>query len=406
MHTLRELLGKEHPLDTACRTLRDTCRLERPVAVGAYHIHCSDETEKECADAFQQWFVQELLPDLKPWNRSPFRTANLGARYEWGTAGIAEDHYAIPEAMDGVKAVVIKVSSHVGVLPQGNDQQFGKIQRYGAPSSCCGALTGLLCNSHLPSLLRMREVFQSEGKDRVAMLNDAEQVDPAYRLLFAAVVNARLQSRRAVLDIQNMAPRSPTVFLIVPCVTLDRSQRDTELVVGCYRADCSNGPAKVTYQGLGDDPSKYEALLHHGHLQVGDDQLQQERVARDHREIIDQWRARHGIDPSPAREHSAQIREAARKVDKHGSAVAQEVATALLTTMAVASPIPFALELFVSGAAGIHHVYRAWRLASGGAEANDARPIFDEVLAHIESLSPEEAQQLVQSLAERYAGEA
>ena len=36
-------------------------------------------------------------------------------------------------------------------------------------------------------------------------------------------------------------------------------------------------------------------------------------MARDHREIIDQWRARHGIDPSPAREHSAQIREAAEK---------------------------------------------------------------------------------------------
>jgi hypothetical protein len=405
MHTPRELIGKEHPLDTACRTLRDLCRLERPVAVGAYHIHCSDESERECADAFQQWFVQELVPELKPWNRSPFRTANLGARYEWGAAGIAEDHYAIPEAADGVKAVMIKVSSHVGVLPRGTDQQFGKIQRYGAPSSCCGALTGLLRDSHLPSLLRMREVFQSEGKDRVAMLNDAEQVDPSHRLLFAAIVNARLQSRRAVLDIQNMTPKSPTIFLIVPCVTLDRSQRDTELVVGCYRADCSDGPAKVTYQGLGDDPSRYEASSHHGHLRVGDDQLQHERMARDHRAIIDEWRARHGIDPSPAREHSAQICAAVEKINKHGAGVAQEVATALVTTMAVAAPIPFALELFVSGAAGIHHVYRAWRLAGGAAEPNDARPIFDEVLAHIESLSPEEARQFVRSLAEKYAEE-
>ena len=77
------------------------------------------------------------------------------------------------------------------------------------------------------------------------MLRDSSVVDPKLRGLYAAVTSARLQARRAIVDIQDYRPRPPTVFAVFPCVTIDRKQRDTEFVVGMYWADFRDGPTAV-----------------------------------------------------------------------------------------------------------------------------------------------------------------
>ena len=46
-------------------------------------------------------------------------------------------------------------------------------------------------------------------------------------------------------------------------MTINRHQRDTELVVGLYTADyrqedMETASAEITYVGLGDDPSQYK----------------------------------------------------------------------------------------------------------------------------------------------------
>ena len=62
-------------------------------------------------------------------------------------------------------------------------------------------------------------------------------------------------------DIQRFRPKTPTMFLVVPCVTINRSGPNTELVVGEYGADLAGSETSIQYRGLGDDPAAYR--LHH-----------------------------------------------------------------------------------------------------------------------------------------------
>ena len=62
------------------------------LVVGLAAGACSDESGKENVTAFHRVIVRDLLPELKFWSRSSFRTANLGGRYEPGSIAICEDH--------------------------------------------------------------------------------------------------------------------------------------------------------------------------------------------------------------------------------------------------------------------------------------------------------------------------
>lgn len=94
MRSLHHLLGLEQDLDHVCYTLRRSVDKQNSAAVGAVHVTCSDESERESIEAFQRAFVEPLLPALKLWSKCPFRTSNLGGRYEWGAIRIAEQHFA------------------------------------------------------------------------------------------------------------------------------------------------------------------------------------------------------------------------------------------------------------------------------------------------------------------------
>jgi hypothetical protein len=231
-------------------------------------------------------------------------------------------------------------------------------------------------------------------------------VHPRWKSLFAAVVNARLQARRAVLDIQHYRPASPTCYLVVPCVTLNRSQRDTELVVGVYGADCREPDLEAKYVGLGDDPAAYVLEEHRGLLQIRDDRLHEEREVRDHRELVGHISRQFEHPPlrDPADHH--EIVRLVTQGKQKGPDVSTEMLTALLGTLAIAAPISTALELFICGACGVHHVYQAYRLAHGIGTEHDARVILDDALARLDRLPPAEAQRLVETLAQRYAPDA
>ena len=119
MRRIQDLLGREVNLDTCNRALRDFAQSQRAAAIGAVHVTCSDECEREEVESFQQWVADSLLPELKFSARSPFRSANLGARYEWGAVRIAEEHFATPDSRDAFKLMLVKINSHVAVLGTG-----------------------------------------------------------------------------------------------------------------------------------------------------------------------------------------------------------------------------------------------------------------------------------------------
>jgi hypothetical protein len=257
MKRLTRLLGAEQGIAEIDHALRSAVEDEKPPVVGGMHVTCADESELECAEGFQKHFVEPLFPELKDRERAPFRLMNLGGRYEWGAVRIAENHYALPETRNAWKVIAVKINSHVAVSVEGDNVTFGRMDRYHTDSVACGALHGLLDGGRMPFAQDLQKVFNSEGKDRVAVLNNPDQVEPSLRSLYAAVVNCRMQARTAILDVQDYRPTTPTVYVVVACVTLNRSGPDTELLCGFYVADHRRDERTLAYQGLGDDPARY-----------------------------------------------------------------------------------------------------------------------------------------------------
>ena len=152
LHTGRfyEILGVEKPQAEVARLLRYLVQAEKPPVVGALHLTCADEAEKECVDAFQRDFVRYLLPTLKLSERSPFRLANLGARYEWGAAPIAEEHFSLARGAEKWKLLLIKINAHVAADDGPSGFRFGHLQRFDEDSAFCGAITATLGGASAP----------------------------------------------------------------------------------------------------------------------------------------------------------------------------------------------------------------------------------------------------------------
>ncbi|GAB6164703.1 hypothetical protein JCM19992_07030 [Thermostilla marina] len=270
MNELEKLIGREESMVTILDRVRLAVGRLQPTRVGAYHVTCSDEAEWECADAFQRWFAERMLPGLKPGSRAPFRSINLGGRYEPGALAVAESHYAAAED-DGITVIVAKINAHVGVIETSDGFRFGRFPRYGQESSCCGALTAALRGDEpIPAAAELRETL---GAARLAALADDASVSPDVRLLFAAIANARLQARRAVEELTTLSVHGPTHFLVLAGVSINRPGPDTELLVSVDHIDRTDAAAEHATIGLGDDPAAYKVSVDLGRLVIADAQF-------------------------------------------------------------------------------------------------------------------------------------
>lgn len=406
MDHLYGVVGRERSLRQLTQMLYFDLRTHSDAMVGALHVTCADEAEAECVEAFQQGFVQYLLPPLKFARRSAMRVSNLGGRYEWGAIGIADTHFTVvTTATSRSRLMVIKINAHVALEETSDERGFriGVWHRYGRDSPCCSALDSLLQGGHEPWVEELREAFDSEGKGRIASLNDPQAVDPLYRLLFAGIVSARLQARKAVLDIQELRATSPIRFLVLPCVTVNRHERDTEILCGIYSIDDS--PARtVTYFGLGDDPAAYRTRILNRQIQVADDELGTMRPGRNHRDTVrSEWQSRRPAhSPKVNDPRLERVRDdVARNKHRHHQH-SRALLRMTLPLLAEVMPIPAAVILFAEGAAGIHHAFRAHRLARELAGTEEARKILAEVHDRIDQMDPAKAEALVELLVREY----
>ena len=408
MESIRQLIGTEQDLEQVARQLRYFVEGVRTPVVGALHVTCSDESEHECIEAFQRDFVQVLLPDLKLWSRSAFRSSNLGGRYEWGAVRLAEQHYATPESREGAKTIVVKINSHVSVAQSGSEVHYGPMDRYHTRSCACGALHALLEGERWPFTDELREVFRDKAVDRLAILHDPERVEPRYRYLLAAVLCARLHARRAVLDVQDYQATTPTLYLIVPCVTLNRLERDTEVVCGIYCADYRTDEENVEYCGLADEPEKYEVSEADGRLRIEDEHIRTPRPANDYRELLlrhvqkhaDRFRDKTELHKD---ERMRRIVAEAEQKRHHDPAYAKLMLKALLPLLADLSPVTAAIMLFGQGLAGIHHIHRVHRLAGQVTGHEEARRIVNDIQEQIEHLPSERAREVIDLLLAAHA---
>jgi len=405
MDRLQKLVGAERSVKGVCETLHFVAASQNPPVTGAVLVTCADETEREAAEAFQAGFVQYLLPALKFAQRAPFRVSNLAGRYEWGAVRIAEQHFATAAAHAGYQLLVIKVNSHAAV-PGDPELPFGVLERYRAVSPCCGGLAAFLDGSKEPFAQSLEEVFASEGKDRAGALRDPERVDPRFRNLYAALVSARLQARTALLDIQDYVPASPTLYLVVPCVTLNRLQADSEIVCGYYLADAREKlPPPVTWFGLGDDPAEYRAEVRNGHLRITDPHLGDARAGRDHRRmVLERWRERKPT-AEPVRDRRLErIRGDVARNKHRDHRHANALLGMLLPVLAEVAPVPAAVLLFANGLGSMHHVYKVHRLARRLEGDDDAREMLEEIRERVDRLEPDRAEAMIELLMNEYRG--
>lgn len=413
MTSLHALVGEERSLQEVSRAIYLTVRPMRAPVVGALLVTCSDETEGECADVFQQQFVQNLLPQLKFSRRAPFRTANLGGRYEWGSLRLAEQHFAAPVDESAGKVLIVKINAHVGVEQPGDrlsrnetPPTLGERNRYGRVLPCCGALNALLAGVSSPFVDELRELFRSEDEDRLTVLQNVEQVPAARAPLYAAILSARLQARKAVMDAQDQVPDSPTLFIVLPAVTINRPERDTEMLCGVYAIDRRTAETTSSYTGLGDDPSAYAMRVVHQRITISDDQIGRSREARDHRAMIrtairtasDAGRSRVAADPRLAR-----LREDVERNQHRQHHHARALLRAALPIMAEVAPVPAALVAFGDGALGIHHAFRVHRLAESMKGDAEARQLLQDLHDRIDTMDADRAAALVELLARDYA---
>ncbi len=136
MTRLQDLIGVESHMALVNGSLQQFAEELAAPVIGACHVTCSDEAQWECIEAFQRWFVQQSLPELKPGSSAPLHSMNLGGRYEWGAIRIAESHFATPESRDAPKLMVVKLNAHVGVGFPGGEPEYGFMMRYGSKSLC------------------------------------------------------------------------------------------------------------------------------------------------------------------------------------------------------------------------------------------------------------------------------
>jgi hypothetical protein len=402
MESIKTIIGKERSLGEVAQALHFSARGMSAPEVGALHLTCSDESEHECIEALHQGFVKYLLPSLKFARQSAFRLANLGGRYEWSAVRLAEDHFATPASSGAFKLLVVKINAHVAFEEQpGRKFRLGKWQRYGVESTCCGALAQLLAGgARLPHAEDLAETFHSEGHDRIAALQDPARVEPLYAPLFAALVSSRLQARKAVLDIQDYQPKTPTYFVVLPAVTINRAERDTEIVCGMYTIDGRTGGTEAVYTGLGDRPEDYEIRREHDRFLVTDEHLGTERKGRDHRAM-----ARERAAASKLKIHDERLdrvrTDVARNKHKHHSH-ARELLRIALPVLAEVAPIPAAILAFGDGAVGIHHAFKIHRIADEMKDTQQARRILDDIEAQIDQLPPDRAEALLELLVSDY----
>ena len=404
MDTIQSLIGMERELDDVSRTLKYCVMRLHPPVVGALLVTCSDEAEQECADSFHKWFASDILPSAKLLNRAAFRTANLGARYEWGSIRVAEEHFAGAVPGHEFKVLVVKVNAHVAVGGSPDEPVYGARTRYDRESAQCGALRAVLDGRNAPFVRQLSESFASEGKDRIAQIRDESLVPPERQSLYAALVSARIQARHALLDIQDFTPTTPTFFYVLPCVSLNRPGPDGEIVVGVYEADCRN-PDKPTiqYTGLGDDPSRYDTHHVMRRLRIEETDMDVAREARDHRVLVtDHLSATTPAIPKHESETLKKaVHEAVRKSQGDHSLAKAAIKTLLLLAAEVA-PIPLAIVLFASGAVGIHNIHRMHRLKRRTDAHREAGTVIKDAHSEIDSLSDAQAQKLLKVLASHF----
>mgnify|MGYP006935323717 CR=1 FL=1 len=410
---LHSLIGREVRQTEVSRAVAHSIRRLAPKHFASLQVTCSDGRERETMEAFRSVVVREFAPGESS-TRAPLRTVNLGGRYEWGAAPLALGHYCAPGDTNVLH--MVKLSSHVASWPGEDGPTFGVLERGGSPSTCCGALTHYLAGGAGSFIEELALSFASEGLDRTALLRDPAVVKPELQQVFAALVHARLQARRAMLDVLG-APRVADRVLVLASTSINHPSHNTELVVGYYAAERDDaGHMHVTWTGFGDDPRQMTIELTNRGVHVkqldaeGRASVPGTRQARgpvEHRFLPGRTWLANNEHPEPTPTVRAAVTTAVHSLEdklndpEHPvrSVAIKGVVLAMAETMAV----PALLTLFAAGALDLHHAWRVERIAFGQADAAEAQTLLNRAIEGLDTLDAETSERVIRSFERHFA---
>lgn len=424
-HDLDVFVGREAHMGDLGRALVRVVASVRPAHVASLHVTCSDGLERLCAKTFHDTVARDItVPADREW--APLRTSNLGGRYEWGSGGVGFSHFVgAPSNM-----MVAQINSHVGVIREARSLRFGTHERSGRMSPVCGALFMVLAGRTGPFATEMREALSSEGLDRMALLNDPDSVSADYKYLYGAIVNARLQARRALLDLARPLEADEVgadLLLVLAAVTFNQRGADHELLVGYYAGKRdADGVMQAIWCGLGDNPTKYQYEFDLAGVKVtqpgplkrkargpkGHRELPLEKLADHLEDLRAESVAHQEAGPEPLTEcdrppvhldpHSRSVLDQVDALlndpDHPWSSLAVKGACIALTEVLA---VPAVLTLFAGGALAANHAFRMQRIARGGGHEHEVEELAHETAIDLQQRDPREARSILKSATAR-----
>jgi hypothetical protein len=265
---LHQVIGREIPLNSFHGLVRRAAQSVRSVReYGTVLVTCSDEFNGEVREGFDRDVARPLMARRVARNRRTFALSNLGGRVEPGALSLAGDHFDFPGA--NTRLIVVEIVSHVGRRKDGQRTIHGEIDRFGRSSSCCGALHTLLEPPaatgavHYPWLEHLESFF---GQSRLV---DLRAIDPAIRLVPAAIVHAALQAESIVTDALRAPLPEDTWILVASAVSVNKPGIDGALGVGYHLLRTGGGEVSIERGfSLRTTPSALSIATDDGHLRV------------------------------------------------------------------------------------------------------------------------------------------
>ncbi len=414
---LHRQVGTELALDSYHGALRRAAQsAARGAAGGAVLVTCSDEFQGELRSAFERDVARPICSGSIVGPRSILALSNMAGRLEAGALDLAQTNFAARNA-SGERVIVVEIMAHCGAVLSRSGWSYGRIDRVGVTSPCCGVLARLLEQD--PEFEAVRHPWREQlndffGPERLAALRG---LDDAWRLLATAVVHAVLQGESGVAEVLRSPGEVSTHVLIACGVVLNRSGGDSVLPVAIHHLHSRRGEVELVHgASLRSTPTalRFEHLA--GRLVVHSDERTEsvsapraQSVQRD--ELAAHVQALSTSSDALARARAKlaqeQLHSARRQVEKLRArpqvwrVYARPVLRGLMQTLGVIAPEFGLVAMLVQSGHDAARAQRLRKLLERGPSSAEARNTLQQIEAEIQQLGHRDAQEVLDLLLEQ-----
>jgi hypothetical protein len=411
---LHKLVGAEIPLDAYHGALRRGAQAAaRMASCGAVLVTCSDEFQGELRNHFERDVARPLCSGSIVGQRNVFALSNMAGRLEAGALDLALQHFAARNA-SGERTIVVEIMAHCGAVSNKGQWEYGRVDRFGVSSDCCGALARMIEGSEEFAAVRHpwhEQLTAFFGQERLAALREQ---DAPTRLLATAITHAVLQGESGVADVLRVECSAPTHVLIACGVVLNRSGADTVLPVALHHLRAAGGDVDVVHGvSLRSTPDAMSFEHHAGRLKVLTDEhvasaSTRRAQAETRGEFAKQMRVLHSASDefaaARAKLAKEQLEHARRRVDRIKTrpqawrVYARPVLRGLMQSLGVLAPEFGLAAMLVQSGHDAARAQRLRRLLERGPSSAEARRVLQEIEAEIQQLGHRDAQEVLDIL--------